>query len=84
MHLLTPTIGILNWTSDLDIITRKILTMAGALHAARDVDRLYVQMSKGGRGLSSTEDLYEIRTVGMMKHLQEAEEKQFIKASETV
>ena len=77
--VITPTTGILNWTkkeiSDLDITTRKILTMAGALHAASDVDRLYVQRSKGGRGLRSFEDLYEIRTVGMMKHLKEAEEK---------
>ena len=77
--VITPTVGILNWTkkeiSDLDITTRKILTMAGALHTASDVDRLYVQGSKGGRGLRSIEDLYEIRTVGMMKHLEEAEEK---------
>ena len=75
--VITPTIGILNWTkteiSDLDITTRKILTMAGTLHAASGFDRLYVQRSKGGRGLISIEDLYEIRTVGMMKHLEEAE-----------
>ena len=49
--------------------------MAGALHAASDVNRLYVQRSKGGRGLRSIKHLYEIRTVGMMKHLEEAEEK---------
>ena len=77
--VITPTIGILNLTkkeiSDLDITMRKILTMAGALHAASDADRLYMQRSKGGRGLRSIEDLYEIRTVGMMKHLEEAEEK---------
>ena len=34
-----------------------------------------MQRSKGGRGLRSIEDLYEIRTVGMLKHLEEAEEK---------
>ena len=49
--------------------------MAGALHAAGDVDRLYIQWSKGGHGLRSIEDLYEIRTVGMMEHLEEVEEK---------
>ena len=44
--VITQTIGILNWTkkeiSDLDITTHKILTMAGALDAASDVDRLYM------------------------------------------
>ena len=77
--VITPTIEISNWTkkeiSDLDITTCKILTMARALHAASDVDRLYVQRSKGGHGLRSIQDLYEILTVGMMKHLEEAEEK---------
>ena len=77
--IITPTIGILNWTKkeicDLDVTTRKILTMAGAFHAASDIDRLYIQRSKGGCGLRSIEDMYEIRTVGMMQHLEEAAEK---------
>ena len=60
---------------DLDVTTRKILMMAGAFHAASDIDRLYIQRSKGGRGLRSIEDMYEIRTVGMMQHLEEAAEK---------
>ena len=49
--------------------------MAGVFHAASDIDRLYIQRSKGGRGLRSIEDIYEIRTVGMMQHLEEAAEK---------
>ena len=77
--IITPTIGILNWTKkeicDLDVTTRKILMMAGAIRAASDIDRLYIQRSKGGRGLRSIEDMYEIRTVGMMQHLEEAAEK---------
>ena len=77
--IITPTIGILNWTKkeicDLDVTTRKIVTMAGAFHAASDIDRLYIQRSKGGRGLRSIEDMYEIRTVGMMQHLEKAAEK---------
>ena len=86
--VLTLTTGILNWTkkeiSDLDITTRNILTMTGALHAASDVDTLYVQRSKGCRGLRSIEDLYETRSVGMMKHLEEAEEERSLfKAGET-
>ena len=74
--LVIPTIGILKWTkkeiSDLDVITRKILTMTGSFHKAGDTDRLYAHRSKGGRGLRSIEDLYEIRMVGLMEHLEQA------------
>ena len=77
--ILAQTVGILNWTKkeicNLDIATRKVLNMAGAFHAASDVDRLYVQRNKGGRGLRSIEDMYEIRTVRLMKHLEEASER---------
>ena len=73
--LITPTIGILKWTkkeiSNLDIMTRKVLTMAGAFHRASDVDRLYVERNRGGRGIRSIEDLFEIRMVGLAKHLEE-------------
>ena len=33
----------------LDIMTRKVLTMNGAFHSKRDVDRLYVSREDGGR-----------------------------------
>ena len=50
--IITPTVGILNWTkkevSDLDITTRKIMNMAGAFHKAGDVHRLYVERKNGG------------------------------------
>ena len=76
--IIAQTVGILNWTKkeicNLDIATCKILTMAGAFHAASDVHRLYVQRNKGGRGLRSMEDMYEVRTVRLMKHLEEASE----------
>ena len=71
MPIITPTVGILNWTKkemrDLDIVTRKIMNMAGAFHTAGDVDRLYVERKNGGRRLKSVEDMYEIRTVGLKK-----------------
>ena len=77
--IIAQTVGILNWTKkeicNLDIATRKILTMAGAFHGASNVDRLYVQRNKGGRRLRSIEDMYEIRTVRLMKHLEEASER---------
>ena len=85
--LVTPSIGILKWTkkeiSDLDVITRKILTMTGSFHRAGDTDRLYAHRSKGGRGLRSIEDLYEIRIVGLMEHLEKvAEEHSLLKLVE--
>ena len=47
------------------------MNMTGAFHMAGDVDRLYVERKKGGRRLRSVEDMYEIRTVGLKKHLDE-------------
>ena len=57
------------------MITRKILTMTGSFRRAGDTDRLYAHRSKGGRGLRSIEDLYEIRTVGLMEHLEQVAEE---------
>ena len=77
--LVIPTIGILKWTkkeiSDLDVITRKIITMTGSFHRAGDTDRLYAHRSKGGRGLRSIEDLYDIRMVGLMENLEQVAEE---------
>ena len=85
--LVIPTTGILKWTrkeiSDLDVITRKKLTMTGSFHRAGDTDRLYAHRNKEGRGLRSTEDLYEIRMVGLMEHLEQvAEEHSLLKLVE--
>ena len=55
------TVGIVKWTKEeleaLDRMTRKQLTLYGALHLRSDVDRLYVDRKVGGRGLVSVEDL---------------------------
>ena len=60
--VITPTIGILNWTKkeicDIDIATRRILSYMGNLHHRADVNRLYVPRKQGGRGLTSIEDVY--------------------------
>ena len=79
--VVTLTIGILKWTkkeiNDLDIATRKIITMTGVFHQASDRDRLYVERKKGGRGLRSIEDMYETRMVGLMEHLEQMKEQFF-------
>ena len=77
--LVTPIKGILMWRKEgireEDVTTRKIRTMTGSSHRAGDVDRLYADRNKGGRGFRITEDLYEIRIVGLMSHLERAEEQ---------
>ena len=44
---INPTIGIIDWTIDeirqIDINTRKLLTMTGSFHPNSDVDRIYMR-----------------------------------------
>ena len=44
----------------IDRKTRKLFTIYGALHPKSDVDRLYIPRKKGGRGLISIEDSFEL------------------------
>ena len=43
---------------DLDITTRKMLTEKGCHHSRSSVARLYIERSKGGRGLVNLEQMY--------------------------
>jgi len=56
--------GILDWTklelAQMDVKTRKILTMNGIFHKKGNVDRLYLKRNEGGRGLMSVEDCVRI------------------------
>ena len=51
--------GVLDWKKEeltaIDRMTRKVMTMHGALHPKSDVDRVYVSRCNGGRGLISAE-----------------------------
>ena len=71
--VITPTIGILDWTiqeiRDIDIKTRKILSMNASFHPNSDIDRLYIQRKNGGRGLRSIETMYESRSISLRQHL---------------
>ena len=70
---ITATVGILEWSikeiNDIDIKTRKILTMTGSLHPNSDVDKLYINRKEGGRGLKSVQILFESRIVALRQHL---------------
>ena len=73
--VITPTFGILNWTKEeleqIDVKTRKLLTISGSFHRNSDVDRLYSERCKGGRGLNSLVDIFIARTVSISQHLKE-------------
>ena len=72
--VLTPTIGILDWSKEevqqLDIKTRKTMAMAGSLHKRSDIERLYTPRKQGGRGLTSVEDIFTSRTVSLATHIE--------------
>lgn len=61
--------GIIGWTKEelqqVDRWTRKLITVHRGLHPRSDVDRLYVERGKGGRGLMGIEDtvLYEAHSL---------------------
>ena len=71
--VITPTVGILDWTiaeiEQLDIKTRKKLTLSGSFHPNSDIDKLYISRSKGGRGLKSIKTLFEGRIISIYQHL---------------
>ena len=70
---ITPTIGIIDWTTgeirQIDINTRKLLTMTGSFHPNSDVDRIYMSRVRGGRGLRSIRTLYESTIISLRQHL---------------
>ena len=69
--IITLTIGILDWTKqeikNPDMTTRKILTMNGSFHQSSDINRLYAKRKDGGRGIKSSEDLYDCRNITRRK-----------------
>ena len=71
--IIIPTVGIIDWTIDeieqLDINTRKILSMMGNLHPNSDIDYVYVSRSNGGRGIKQIRTLYESRIIAVRQHL---------------
>ena len=74
--VLTPTFSILDWTKeeihDLDVKTRKILTVNGSFHRNGDIDRLYTSRKTGGRGLKSIYDSFVARLISVANHIASA------------
>ena len=65
--VLIPTFGILDWTKNevlqIDIKTRKLLTLSGSIHRNSSVDHLYMTRDDGGRGLNSIYDVFVARII---------------------
>ena len=77
--VIIPTFGVLDWTIDeikqLDIKTRKMLTMTGSFHRNSDVDTLYIPRKLGGRGLKLLITTYECRIISIKQHLLRSSER---------
>ena len=65
ISIITPTAGVVNWTTgdikQIDIKTRKFITMTGNFHPNRDIDKLYIDRKSGSRGLRSIKIVFESR-----------------------
>ena len=76
---LKSTYGILDWTiqeiRNIDIKTRKVLSMNGNFHINSNVDCLYIPRSEGDRGLKAIQTAYECGIVSMNHHLTRNKER---------
>ena len=71
--VVVPTFGILDWSiqgiKDLDIKTRKQLTMSRNLHRNSDIDLLCIQRNLGGRGLRQLQRVFENQIISIRQYL---------------
>ena len=71
--VLTTTVVVIDWTikeiKEIDIRTRKHLTMTRNFHPNGDVDKLYLPRSKGGRGIKMIARMFESRITTFGQYL---------------
>ena len=76
--MVTYSFDIINWTlqelAKLDTKTRRFLTTYKMHHPKSDVDRLYLPITEGGRGLIQVTLSYKSTTIGLDKYLQETQD----------
>ena len=72
------TAGILEWTDkelqQMNVKTRKRLTMNRAFHKVSNVDRLYMKRKEGGRGLLSVEECVRSEELALCEYVRASEE----------
>ena len=73
------TAGIIKWSNEelenTDRKTRKLLTMYGGFHPKSDIDRLYVERAKGGRGLISVQEVVRTEESRLKRYIQHSPEE---------
>ena len=71
--IIANTVGIIDWTIDeikeIDIKTRKHITMTGNFHPNGDIDKLYLPRVQGGRGLKMVARMFESRVITIGQYL---------------
>ena len=77
--IFTTTIKILDWTikeiNDVDVKTRKVLTMTDSFHPNSDIDKLYISRKSGGRGVKVIKTLCESRILALRQRLRQSGER---------
>ena len=77
--VIAPTMVILDWTiqeiKDIDLRTRKMLSVIGNFHPNSDVDQLYIGRNIGGRGIKSCQRLFESRIIALKQLLHRSKER---------
>ena len=80
--------GILEWSTkylqQMDIDTRKALTLHGAFHRNSTVNRLYMKRNEGGRGLLSVECCVRAEEIGLSEHVLASDEWMLKAVSDTM
>ena len=70
--------GIFNWHQEelqkLDRKTRKLLTIDGQQHPKADLDRLYVPIKQGGRGLMQLEVAHAVEITKLVEYVDRKED----------
>ncbi len=72
------TAGVLDWSArdlkEMDVKTRKLLTVNGAFHMRSNVGRLYMKRKVGGRGLISVEECVRAEEAGLREYVMDSDE----------
>ena len=70
--------GVLDWIKrelkDMDVRTRKLLTMFGVFHMRSNVNRLYTKRKEGGRGLISVRECVKAEEIALKEYVVASEE----------
>ena len=73
ISVFTNTVGIIDWTieeiKEMDAGTRKQLTTTGKFHPNGDVDKLYLPISQGSRGIKMITRMFESRVTAVAQCL---------------